>query len=133
MASLRQLPSIDQLLQRPQVGKWVAHYGRSLTVDALRHTLDQVRALYPQTADIPGEADLLQRAGEMLKSWTSPSLLPVINATGVILHTNLGRAPLSRAALQAIQEVALGYSNLEYELEKGQRGSRLQLQQWGLE
>ncbi len=54
----------------------------------------------------------------------APTLLPVINATGVILHTNLGRAPLSRAALQAIQPLSAGYSTLEYDLEKGKRGSR---------
>lgn len=125
VASLRQLPSIDQLLQRSQVSEWIAYYGRPLTVDALRHTLDQVRTHYTQTSAIPDEVELLQRAGETLQSWTSPSLQPVINATGVVLHTNLGRAPLSQAAVQAVQEVALGYSNLEYDLEKGKRGSRL--------
>jgi L-seryl-tRNA(Ser) seleniumtransferase len=125
VANLRQLPSIDQLLQRPQVGEWIAIYGRSLTVNALRDTLDRVRTHYPQTSTIPDETELIKRAGETLKSWSSPSLQPVINATGVVLHTNLGRAPLSQAALQAVQEVALGYSNLEYDLEKGQRGSRL--------
>ena len=125
VASLRQLPSIDQLLQRPKVGEWIALYGRPLTVDALRYTLDQVRAHHSQNSTIPSEAELLLRAGETLQSWVSPSLQPVINATGVILQTNLGRAPLSQAALQAIQEVAQGYSNLEYDLEKGQRGSRL--------
>jgi L-seryl-tRNA(Ser) seleniumtransferase len=59
-----------------------------------------------------------------LGSWTRKTLVAVINATGVVLHTNLGRAPLSRAALQAIQELSQGYANLEYDLEKGQRGSR---------
>jgi L-seryl-tRNA(Ser) seleniumtransferase len=61
---------------------------------------------------------------DRLGSWTRKTLVAVINATGVVLHTNLGRAPLSRAALQAIQELSQGYANLEYDLEKGQRGSR---------
>jgi L-seryl-tRNA(Ser) seleniumtransferase len=60
-----------------------------------------------------------------LETWMAPTLQPVINATGVILHTNLGRAPLSRAAAQAVQAVTMNYSTLEYDLEKGQRGSRL--------
>src|SRR6266498_1371224 len=60
-----------------------------------------------------------------LAAWTAPTLLPVINATGVILHTNLGRAPLSNAALAAMKEAAANYSTLEYDLGKGQRGSRL--------
>jgi len=62
---------------------------------------------------------------ERLVSWTTTSLQPLINASGVILHTNLGRAPLSQSAIQAIQEIAQGYTNLEYDLEQGRRGSRL--------
>jgi L-seryl-tRNA(Ser) seleniumtransferase len=67
----------------------------------------------------------LERAHQILAGWIAPTLLPVINASGVILHTNLGRAPLSREAMQAAQNVALGYSTLEYDLSKGKRGSRL--------
>ena len=70
-------------------------------------------------------ASLLHRAALLLQEWTAPSLVPVINASGVVLHTNLGRAPLSAAAMQAVQAVSLGYSNLEYDLARGQRGSRL--------
>ena len=67
----------------------------------------------------------MDHALRTLQAWATPSLHPVINATGVILHTNLGRAPLSKAALQAIQDVSQGYSNLEFDLIRGQRGSRL--------
>lgn len=73
---------------------------------------------------MPDEVALLARMEDRLGSWTRKTLVAVINATGVVLHTNLGRAPLSRAALQAIQELSQGYANLEYDLEKGQRGSR---------
>jgi L-seryl-tRNA(Ser) seleniumtransferase len=68
---------------------------------------------------------ILSQAESHLLAWTAPTLLPVINATGVILHTNLGRAPLSNQTLKAMQDVAANYSNLEYDLAKGQRGSRL--------
>jgi len=68
---------------------------------------------------------ILAQAESHLTAWTSPTLLPVINATGVILHTNLGRAPLSAATIKAMDAVAVNYSTLEYDLEKGQRGSRL--------
>ena len=125
MSDLRQLPSIDQLLQNPAVEKWIEAYGRPLTVDALRSTLDAIRVRFPETRTIPDQGRILELAHQTLQSWVEPSLVPVINATGVILHTNLGRAPLSRAAIQAMQEIAGGYSNLEYDLGKGRRGSRL--------
>jgi L-seryl-tRNA(Ser) seleniumtransferase len=67
----------------------------------------------------------LAQAESHLNAWTTPTLLPVINTTGVILHTNLGRAPLSNTTIAAMKEAAASYSTLEYDLEKGQRGSRL--------
>ncbi|MCI0520462.1 MAG: L-seryl-tRNA(Sec) selenium transferase [Chloroflexi bacterium] len=125
MASLRSLPSVDALLQTPAAAQAIAHYGRPLTVEALRAALDEARDGFRAAKPLPGEAELLARAAALLAGWTAPSLLPVINATGVILHTNLGRAPLSAAALQAVWSVAQGYATLEYDLGKGQRGSRL--------
>jgi L-seryl-tRNA(Ser) seleniumtransferase len=125
MSSLRNLPSIDQLLQNPVVATWIAEYGRPLTIDALRQALEEAREGYKVSKEVPSLDQLLEDARTMLKTWASPSLQPVINATGVILHTNLGRAPLSPSAIKAIQDVALGYSNLEYELPEGKRGSRL--------
>lgn len=125
MTSLRDLPSVEVLLQTAPVQAWIADYGRPLTVEAVRSVLEQVRAQFSPGQAIPGHVVLLDRIEARLQGWTAPTLLPVINATGVILHTNLGRAPLSRAALDAAQSVALGYSTLEYDLEKGKRGSRL--------
>jgi L-seryl-tRNA(Ser) seleniumtransferase len=125
MTSLRNLPSVDQLLQQPRVTGWIVEYGRPLTLDALRRSLEQAREGYSQSRQVPEVEALLRQAGHLLQEWSTPSLQPVINATGVILHTNLGRAPLSRAAVQAVQDVSLGYSNLEFDLAKGQRGSRL--------
>lgn len=125
MSDLRSLPSVDQLLISSQGVEWVARYGRPLALDAIRRTLDQAREQYRQEGIIPDTDVLLAQIQASLEIWVAPTLGPVINATGVILHTNLGRAPLSKTALQAAQSVALGYSTLEYDLSKGKRGSRL--------
>lgn len=128
-SGLRRLPSIDTLLQRGAVQAYVLQFGRSLTVRALRKVLEDVRSAYATPGlsenSPPGEQELIEAAGQLLAQWTAPSLLPVINASGVILHTNLGRAPLSKSAVQAVNQVAAGYSNLEFDLQSGRRGSRL--------
>ncbi len=122
---LRALPSIDRLLGTDEGRALVAEYGRSLTLTALRTTLAETRHAIQngRTPTITPSA-LAHATRQWLASLTSPTLIPVINATGVIIHTNLGRAPLSSAALTAIQAVAAGYANLEYDLEAGGRGSR---------
>ncbi|NJD60017.1 MAG: L-seryl-tRNA(Sec) selenium transferase [Anaerolineae bacterium] len=125
MSSLRDLPSVDQMLQAHEVHTWIEEFGRPLTLVALRHALEQARQEFTQTENIPSSESLLEQAHTSLVAWSEPSLRPVINATGVILHTNLGRAPLSIAAIQAVTEVSRGYSNLEFNLQSGQRGSRL--------
>ncbi len=133
MISLRDLPSVEQLLQGAT--HLIESYGRPLTLEALRLTLDETRARFKLApsrvegtrpeAGLPSIDAILARAESHLAAWTKPTLLPVINATGVILHTNLGRAPLSKATIQAMREATEDYSTLEYDLEKGQRGSRL--------
>ncbi|MBP1692408.1 MAG: selA [Chloroflexi bacterium] len=125
LSSLRQIPSVDQILQSDPAIRWTADYGRPLTLAAIRETLAMVRAKHQPDAVIPNRSELEEQIQKTLQSWTSPSLVSVINATGVVLHTNLGRAPLSQAAYRATQAVATTYSNLEYDLDKGQRGSRL--------
>lgn len=125
MSELRDLPSVDQLLQTQAVHSILNEYGHPLTVDAIRDVLGDVRARFSIEAYVPEQAELLERVQDRLKSWTASTIIPVINATGVVLHTNLGRAPLSRAAIQAVHDVALGYSTLEFDLERGKRGSRM--------
>ena len=125
MSDLRSIPSVDFLLQTQQGVEYIALFGRPLTLNAIRVTLDEVRRRYAKNPVIPTNEKLLELVGKQLQEWTLPTLRPVINASGVILHTNLGRAPLSQAAMQAAQGVAMGYSTLEYDLEKGKRGSRL--------
>ncbi|RPJ17378.1 MAG: L-seryl-tRNA(Sec) selenium transferase, partial [Chloroflexi bacterium] len=125
MTSLRDLPSVDQLLHAARATHLIEAYGRPLTLNALRLTLEETRARFKPEAALPSTDMILAQAESHLLAWTQPTLLPVVNATGVILHTNLGRAPLSKATIAAMNEVAADYSTLEYNLEKGQRGSRL--------
>ena len=127
MNNLQTLPSIEQILQTERAADLVATYGRPLTLDALRMTLADIRARIrsdPEAA-APENDFILADAESRLSAWTKPTLQPVINATGVILHTNLGRAPLSNATIKAMTEAAQNYSNLEFDLETGKRGSRL--------
>lgn len=124
MSELRQLPSVDQLISTETITEYISVYGRLFTLQAIRMVLDVVRSRHSSGDDIPAEKDILAMVAEQLKSWTAPTLQHVINATGVILHTNLGRAPISKSALQAVNDTASGYSTLEYNLELGSRGSR---------
>ena len=127
MTTLRDLPSVDQLLQTQTAAELIARYGRPLTLSAIRETLDNIRArfLSGEITALPLHNLILVQADSLLDSWIKPTLRAVINASGVILHTNLGRAPLSDATIRAMDLVSRGYSTLEYDLEKGVRGSRL--------
>jgi L-seryl-tRNA(Ser) seleniumtransferase len=122
--NLRSLPSVDQILRTRAAAELVSEYGRPLTLDAIRFVLEGMRALVNTGDTIPDRENILDLVKERLESWLKPTLIPVINATGVILHTNLGRAPLSQDALRAIQKLASGYSTLEYDLDRGERGAR---------
>ncbi|MGD8904423.1 MAG: L-seryl-tRNA(Sec) selenium transferase [Anaerolineae bacterium] len=121
---LRKLPSVDRLLQEEAVADLVARWGHELTVEAAREALDAAREDIRSGNACPEPGVLVRQTDERLAAKLRPTLLPAINATGVIVHTNLGRAPLSAEAREAMDAVALGYSNLEYDLEAGRRGSR---------
>jgi len=127
MADLRSLPSVEELLQTQLARQLIAKYGRPLTLSAIREVLGGIRTDFASQSDgiISERTAILEKVENLLENYTQPTLLPVINATGVILHTNLGRAPLSMAAIQAMEKVAHGYSNLEFDLTNGKRGSRL--------
>jgi L-seryl-tRNA(Ser) seleniumtransferase len=127
MTNLRNLPSIDTLLQTETAAHLIARFGRPLTLDAFRFVLDEIRTRFKTSGqlDLPATDLILAQAESKLTAWTNSTLHPVINATGVILHTNLGRAPLSDATIRAMDAVSRGYSNLEFDLETGKRGSRL--------
>jgi L-seryl-tRNA(Ser) seleniumtransferase len=124
MDDLRQLPSVDRLLKTPEGREIVAAFGHDLTVEAVRETLDTVRQQIRAGRPSPSRSELLAHILGRLETLITPTLRPVINATGVIIHTNLGRAPLSHAARQAMDLAARGYTNLEFDLAQGERGSR---------
>jgi L-seryl-tRNA(Ser) seleniumtransferase len=129
MADFRVIPSIEQLRQRESVRALEARYGRDALVEALREAAAAFRDLLGRE---PGPATHEQTAADAitldaearLARGFEPSLQPVINATGVVIHTNLGRAPLPEAALRRIAELGGGYTNLEYDVAAGARGSR---------
>ena len=124
MVSPRDIPSVDQILKHPRTEQLLGAYGHAWAVSAIREVLDELRQSLPNLAEIPSDAELENSLESILQKQSQPSLRPVINATGVLLHTNLGRAPLSQAALAAVESVACGYSTLEYDLTKGKRGKR---------
>ena len=107
---LRRLPGVDAFLQRRDATAWQADYGREPLVAALREALVATRAAILAGGAYPGDESLAQAVGERLAAEVEPTLLPVINATGVVLHTNLGRAPLSAATLAAMRRAGAGYS-----------------------
>lgn len=126
MINLQAIPSIEQLLQIPKSGELISLFGRPRTVEALRITIEDVRAnikLRPDST-VPESKLILAEAEILLSGWTKTTLQTVINATGVILHTNLGRAPFSKATIAAMADVSKNYSNLEFNLETGKRGPR---------
>lgn len=115
----RQIPSVDRLLHQPAVQALLQIAPRAAVLAAVRESLDAARTRRAGPPD-RWEEDIRDR----LVRRSRPGLRPVLNATGVVLHTNLGRAPLAEAAIQAIVSVAAGYSNLEFDLSSGTRGSR---------
>jgi L-seryl-tRNA(Ser) seleniumtransferase len=123
-SELRKLPSVDKLLEADAIASLVEQHGRELTLGALRAALDDARQAVLNGEPAPGAETLIAETAHRLGDALRPSLYPVINATGVIIHTNLGRAPLSERARQAMAQISAGYSNLEYDLGAGARGSR---------
>lgn len=118
-AELRKLPQVDRLSNALP-----AHIPAQLRVEAARRVIAEAGARIRDGAGAPGVEDLAGAAQSFLRLEERSRLGKVINATGVLLHTNLGRAPLGAAAVGAVSRISAGYSNLEYDLETGSRGSR---------
>jgi L-seryl-tRNA(Ser) seleniumtransferase len=117
---LRKLPPVDRL-----VDALSADAPRSLLVSATRTVLDEIRSIVRSGADAPAFEEIVSKVEAEVAAHRVARLKPVINATGVLIHTNLGRVPLGSVQLDAVKRIASGYSNLEYDLEEGRRGSRL--------
>jgi L-seryl-tRNA(Ser) seleniumtransferase len=124
-ALLRRIPSIEALLNRPALRELSARLGRARVADSARRAVEKLRETILRNGDV--ETSISRLEAKIIASAESTaafSLRPVINATGVVLHTNLGRAPLATEALRHLVAAAEGYSNLEYDLERGERGKR---------
>ncbi|MEK7863592.1 MAG: L-seryl-tRNA(Sec) selenium transferase [Chloroflexota bacterium] len=129
LSDFRLIPSIDELRRRPAIRALEVRFGADATVRALREAADLVRgALASHHEMTPSDSLVIARieltAGARLDEQFKPSLEPLINATGVIVHTNLGRAPLAAVAIERVAAVARGYSSLEYDIGRGARGYR---------
>lgn len=125
---LRSLPQIQQLLELPAAEVLCAEFGRTAVTSVLRDGLAGLRAQISTgaLASVPDAPTLLASAAVHLAARNQPGLRRVLNATGIVLHTNLGRAPLAAEAIAAVEAVASGYCNLEFDLAAGKRGSRTQ-------
>ena len=129
-ACLRAIPSVDELLGRPHLISLAKSAGRGVVTQVARSVLADLRARLIKGGEDSQAAgtvslDVIEsRVATAVENMLAPSLRRVINATGVVLHTNLGRAPLARAASDAVAETAVGYSNLEYDIDRGERGKR---------
>ena len=128
--ALRRIPSIEQLLSREPFLSMGEHYSRDLITEALRTVTTEIRRQILDSAEMvetPDEAAYAALVRAELESLTAPALRPIVNATGTITHTNLGRSLLSAAASESLAQAAANYVNLEYDLNTGVRGHRDQL------
>ncbi len=120
----RDIPGVDTVLAEPALASLLAGFRRDIVIEAVRTKIGEIRAGVARGEASPTSVsiaeDVARDAEAMWSSWPTS----VINATGVILHTNLGRAPLSEESLRAVTAAAIDYSDLEVEMESGKRGSR---------
>ena len=120
----KKLPGVDKFICLPEVKQMIAQYGEDPVKYATRHVLSGFRNDILNGAKAPDIETLVERVRYLSKKITSNSLRQVINASGIVIHTNLGRAPMGEHLLQSITDVLRGYNNLEFDLLKGKRGHR---------
>jgi L-seryl-tRNA(Ser) seleniumtransferase len=123
-SDFRSLPSVDKLISDERIKDLESSYSRSLVVEVVRQVLEESRLSISRGEPAPTSDSLVKSVSDRVRALTEPSLRPVINATGVVIHTNLGRAPLSRETIAAMEEASKGYTNLEFNLDTGVRGHR---------
>jgi len=125
-AALREIPSVDDLLKRPKMAELAQRAGREFTVEIIRRVLADLREQAGQGNESMSvdAANIEMQIAQRIEQELAPSLRSVINATGVVLHTNLGRAPIGKLAAEHLAATAARYSNLEYDLAAGARGKR---------
>jgi L-seryl-tRNA(Ser) seleniumtransferase len=121
---LKGLPSVNEALKHPKTSNLIERYGRTAVKHAVRDTIDRTRNQIMNGDSAPGIESIVDAVSDFVQSLHGGTLKPVINATGIILHTNLSRAPLGHDVISEIAKIAGGYSNLEYDLAKAKRGNR---------
>ena len=121
---LRKIPGVDTLMKNSEIKKLISEYGEELAVFSIRKVLGEIREAVMKGKKLPQNDRILNRIRKKVYHIGICSLKPMINATGVVLHTNLGRAPLGSALTEEVAKIIEGYSNLEFDLEKGKRGHR---------
>ena len=124
MNEYRKLPSVEKFFQTEGIEKIVSKFGREQTLKATREVLDHFRTQIKSGNKAPGHEEILGLIIDILSDRFSPTLIPVVNATGVILHTNLGRSPLSKETILEMSSIGEHYNTLEFNLSSGKRGSR---------
>lgn len=126
-SGLRRLPAVSRLLQHERVQEAIAEHGRELVVGCVREVLSQLRQRLKNGESVSDEMHfVVNEVLQAVQRWRTPTLRRVINATGVVLHTGLGRAVLAESARRAVEEVAQGHSMLEVDRETGERGDRIE-------
>src|SRR5581483_2154431 len=120
-SAFRALPSVDRLLQDARLRGWAAD---DVLLAVAREAVEAARTAVAAGGPAPSYEAIADDARRRLDGMLAPPLRPLINATGVVLHTNLGRAPLAEEAIEAMAAASRGYSDLEFEVESGRRGSR---------
>jgi len=123
-SELRKIPGVDTLMKDSKIKKLISEYGEELTVFSIRKVLSEIRDAVMKGKKLPQNDRILNRIRQKVYHIGTLSLKPMVNATGIVLHTNLGRAPLGSALTEEVVKIIEGYSNLEFDLEKGKRGHR---------
>ncbi|MGB1931362.1 MAG: L-seryl-tRNA(Sec) selenium transferase, partial [Mariniblastus sp.] len=124
----RKLPSVNQLLESPQLKQMVQTVNHSVVADGVRSFLDELREQVSTESGevtIPTPSEIADKIANWLKTEEKPYLRPVINGTGIILHTGLGRAPLANSAIESVQKISEGYASVEVDVRTGERGQRI--------
>ena len=124
----RSIPKVDILLEKEEIQNAIEEYGREIVMEAIREEMEGLRAYIGTCEDEKAALDRIESLAEQIlryvKKVNTPNMRMVINGTGTILHTNLGRAPISQEHMAKLSNIVTGYSNLEYNLEAGKRGER---------
>jgi len=121
---LRQIPSVEKILESPELKSDIDKFSHPLVALAVKQAVEVTREKVKEGKEGTSLEGIVQKTKKIIAEQTSPSLKPVINATGVVLHTNLGRAPLDEETLSFIQKISTSYNNLEFDLEEGKRSKR---------